>query len=108
MVHAVATAVPLPVEEIAAICRRHGVAELAVFGSILGEAFGPESDVDFLVRFEGDDLGPWMSRLAELERDLSALLGRMVDVVDWRAVEQSRNPYRRHGILSGRKLLYAA
>jgi uncharacterized protein len=102
------TAVPLPLDEIAALCRRHGVVELAVFGSILGGDFGPESDVDFLARFENDDLGPWMSRLVDLERDLARLLGRRVDVVDWRGIERSRNPYRRHGILAGRRLLYAA
>lgn len=108
MIHAVATAIPLPVDEIAAVCRRHGVVELAVIGSILGDAFGPESDVDFLARFENDDLGPWMSRLDELARDLQRLLGRKVDVIDWQGMERSRNPYRRHGVLASRKLLYAA
>jgi len=102
------TTVPLPVDEIAALCRQHGVVELAVFGSILRDDFGPESDVDFLARFAGDDLGPWMSRLDELERDLERLLGRPVDVVDWKGIEHSRNPYRRHGILAGHRLLYAA
>jgi hypothetical protein len=33
MVHSVPTAIPLPEEEIAAVCRRHRVVELAVFGS---------------------------------------------------------------------------
>ena len=108
MVYTVATAIPLPLERIVALCRRHGVVELAVFGSILGDRFGAESDIDFLARFENDDLGPWMSRLDELRRDLEALLGRAVDVVDWKGIERSRNPYRRHGILSDHKLLYAA
>jgi predicted nucleotidyltransferase len=99
---------PLPVEEIAELCRRHRVAELAAFGSILRSDFGPESDVDFLVRFVDDDLGPWMSRLDELRRDLERLLGRRVDVVDWEGVERSPNPYRRAGILAAHRLLYAA
>jgi uncharacterized protein len=108
MVHSVQTAIPLPEEEIAAVCRRHRVVELALFGSILSDGFGPDSDIDFLVRFENDDLGPWMARLQELEDDLERLLDRRVDVVDWAGIEQSSNPYRRAGILSGRKLLYAA
>lgn len=103
-----ASAPPLPLEPIAALCRRHRVAELAVFGSVLRDDFGPESDIDFLVRFEGDDLGPGTSRLGELERDLEDLLGRRVDVVDWIGVERSLNPFRRRGILSGARRLYAA
>jgi len=103
-----ATALPIPLEEISELCRRHRVAELAVFGSVLRDDFGPGSDVDFLVRFEGDDLGPWMSRLTELELDLESLLGREVDVVDWNGIERSRNPFRRHGILSRARRLYAA
>lgn len=108
VLHETVTTFPLPLDEIARICKRHGVVELAVFGSILRNDFRPDSDIDFLARFENDDLGPWMSRLAELEDDLSRLLGRDVDVVDWVGVERSRNPYRRHGILSERQLLYAA
>ena len=102
------TAVPLPLEAIADLCRKHGVRELAAFGSILREDFGPDSDVDFLARFENDDLGPWMSRLTGLADDLEHLLGRSVDVVDWRGIERSRNPYRRYGILRSTQLIYAA
>ena len=108
MVRNVATAIPLPLDDIAALCRRHQVVELAAFGSILRDDFGPDSDIDFLARFRDDDLGPWMSRLQDFEQDLERLLGRRVDVVDWNGIERSRNPYRRHGILSSRQLLYAA
>ena len=38
-------------QALAAFCRRHGIRRLALFGSALGEAFGPESDVDLLVEF---------------------------------------------------------
>lgn len=100
--------VPLPREEFAAVCRKHNVRELAVFGSALRGDFRPDSDVDFLVRFHGDDAGPWMSHLAGLQEDLSRLLDRPIDVVSWSAVEKSRNPFRRHAILSGLKLLYVA
>jgi len=49
----------LPLPEIAAICQRMGVARLAMFGSSLRDDFGPQSDVDVLVHFAGDDAGPW-------------------------------------------------
>lgn len=104
---ALSTAIPLPLDAIAELCRKHRVRELAAFGSILREDFGPDSDVDFLARFENDDLGPWMSRLTGLAEDLERLLGRSVDVVDWRGIERSRNPYRRYGILRSTQLIYA-
>jgi uncharacterized protein len=90
----------LPQDEIRALCRRHRVAELALFGSVPGDDFGPESDVDFLVRFEPGAEQPWMGHFQALEDDLSALLGRRVDVVDWKAIERSRNWIRREAILS--------
>lgn len=101
-------ALPLPIAEIEALCRRRGVRRLAVFGSVLRPDFAANSDVDFLVEFQPDAELPWAAHLTELEAELAALVGRDVDVVDWKAVERSRNPYRRHGILSGRRLLYAA
>jgi predicted nucleotidyltransferase len=73
--------ITLSADEIAAICERHGVRELAVFGSLLRDDFTPDSDIDFLVVFENDDYGPWMGRLSGLETELSELLGRPVDVV---------------------------
>ena len=33
-------------------CRRHRIRRLALFGSVLRDDFGPDSDVDVLVEFE--------------------------------------------------------
>lgn len=73
--------IDLPRTEIAELCKKYGVRELSVFGSIVREDFGPESDVDFLVVFEDDDFGPWLSKLTRLQEELSRLLDRRVDVV---------------------------
>jgi predicted nucleotidyltransferase len=73
--------ITLPADQIANLCRELDVLELAVFGSFLRDDFGPESDIDFLVVFRDDDLGPRMGKLQRLETRLSALLGREVDVV---------------------------
>lgn len=70
--------------EIKLVCRRHGVASLAVFGSALdGNSFDSQcSDIDFIVSFHaGKDLGPWMGEYFELRRELEELLGRRVDLV---------------------------
>ena len=47
--------------------------ELSVFGSLLRDDFGPDSDVDFLVVFRDNDYGPWMGKLQRMEKDLGAV-----------------------------------
>ena len=72
-------AIPIDRAQIAAFCRRHRVGKLSVFGSVLRRDFGPESDVDVLVEFEpGAVVG--LLDLAEMEFELSDLLGRRVDI----------------------------
>jgi len=100
--------IELPLDAIAELCLRHGVGEMAVFGSALRKDFGPNSDVDFLVRFIDNDAGPWMEKFQELEKSLGTLLGRKVDVVSWSGIEKSGNPYRRSHILNHARLIYAA
>jgi len=66
-------------DEIAEFCRRHHIRKLALFGSVLRDDFGPDSDVDVLVEFEpGHTVG--LLRMAGLELELSAMLERKVDL----------------------------
>jgi hypothetical protein len=37
---------------VSAFCRRHHITRLALFGSVLRDDFGPDSDVDVLVEFQ--------------------------------------------------------
>ncbi|RIK40307.1 MAG: hypothetical protein DCC55_15375 [Chloroflexi bacterium] len=98
--------IELPLAAIAALCRKYGVEELAIFGSALRDDFRPSSDVDFLVVFTNDDYGPWMSKLIDLEAELSDLLQRKVDLISKRGVEQSRNWIKRKNILQAAKVIY--
>ena len=61
--------------EILRLCREHGALNVRVFGSVRRREAGPESDVDLLV-----DWSKGSQRL-HLELELSALLGRTVDVI---------------------------
>ena len=98
----------LPLDAIARLCEKYGVGELAVFGSVLRDDFDPaRSDIDFLVRFIDNDAGDWGCKYQDMREELEALLGRKVDVVSWRGVEQSRNPYRRNHILTHAQRVYA-
>ncbi len=100
--------VPIPEQELTAICQRLGVSELAVFGSALTDDFTPDSDVDFMVSFIREDFGPWGCKLTELQEELSVLLGRAVDVVSRGAVQRSPNYIRRENILRSARTLYVS
>lgn len=66
-------------ERLAEFCRVNHIRKLSLFGSILGEDFRPESDIDMLVEFEpGHRIG--FITLAGLELELSEMLGRKVDL----------------------------
>jgi predicted nucleotidyltransferase len=85
-------------------CRKWGIVELSLFGSALGEDFGPESDVDVLVQLKAD--APWDAfHWVDMIEELRAIFGRDVDLVEKTAI---RNPFRRHHILSHREIVYAA
>jgi len=74
--------------EIAAICRRHRVAELAVFGSAARGEFRSDSDIDFLVEFvPGTPIG--LLELGRLQTELEAALQRRVDLVSKRGLKPS-------------------
>lgn len=97
----------LPTDRIAEFCRRNRIRQLAVFGSILRQDFRRDSDVDFLVQFEPDAKWSLMD-VVQMERELSELLGRRVDLVEKSAVEQSDNYIRRKSILSTAETIYGA
>jgi len=66
-------------DRVADFCRRNRIRRLAFFGSVLRPDFRPDSDVDVLVEFEpGARVG--LIRLAGIEMELSAVLGRKVDL----------------------------
>jgi len=70
--------VDIPKDRIAEFCRRHRIRKLALFGSILRDDFSAGSDVDVLVEFEpGAKVG---LRFFAIERELSEILGRKVDL----------------------------
>ena len=94
-------------DAVAAFCERWHVAELALFGSVLRDDFGPDSDIDFLIGFEAGR-SPGLFGIAEMERELAELSGRRVDLVSRRAVENSRNYIRRKAILQSAETIYAA
>jgi predicted nucleotidyltransferase len=100
------TAIPLPMAAIEAFCKKWGVTELALFGSVLRDDFGPGSDVDVMVTF-ADSAKRYFGDKLDMEDDLAAAFGRPVDVLQRELVERMRNPIRRRSILGTAKVIYA-
>jgi predicted nucleotidyltransferase len=98
-----ATGIELPEAEIADICRRHQVRELSLFGSAARGEMQPDSDFDFLVDFL-PEARPGLLGVSAMTRELTALLGRRVDL----AVKPALKPLVRAGVLAEARLIYAA
>ena len=64
--------------KLAKFCRRHHIRWLGLFGSVLGDDFSPESDVDVLVEFVPGHIPGFA--FFEMQMELSGLLGRRVDL----------------------------
>lgn len=93
-------------DAIAALCRKHGVVRLHVFGSALRDDYRPnESDVDFLVEFGAMTGHAKAHAYFDLLDELSALLDAKVDLVMVGAV---KNRYIASEIESTKQELYAA
>lgn len=96
-------ALELPLDTLADFCRRWKIVELSIFGSALREDFGPKSDIDLLVEF-APDARIGLLAFAAIQRELSDLLGRRVDLVP----KSGLKPLIRDQVLASAKVLYAS
>ena len=88
---------------IADFCRRNSIKSLSLFGSALRDDFRPDSDVDMLVEFQ-PGREPGLLRLAAMERELSEMIGRKVDL----RTPEDLSRYFREEVISTAEALYAA
>lgn len=93
----------LETEAITAFCRRHQIRRLSLFGSVLTDRFGPESDLDLLVEFE-PQAAPSLLDIAAMELELMELAGREVDL----RTPQDLSRYFREEVLRVAEPIYAA
>ena len=98
--------IDIPREEIAAFCKKWNIRELALFGSVLSDDFGLDSDIDVLVAFS-EDSRRTLFDLVHMETELKKIFGREVDIVSRRGIESSLNYIRRNAILNSAEAVYA-
>lgn len=84
----------IPSKQISDFCQHHHIRRLAFFGSVLNESFGLDSDVDILVEFDPEHIPGFA--FFDMEEDLSALLGRKVEL----HTAAFLSPYIREEVLS--------
>ena len=88
------------------LCRTHHVLRLSVFGSAVRDDFNPEtSDIDMLVDFEPPGTFRYDKNFFGLQRSLSDLLSREVDLVISHSIE---NPIILKNVKADQRELYAA
>lgn len=94
--------IEIPRDEIALFCRRHRVRKLSLFGSILREDFGPDSDIDVLVEFE-PAATPGLAFFT-MQDELTKIFGRKVDL----HTAASLSKYFREEVLAQAEVQYDA
>ena len=97
---------PLPMPQIAAFCRRWRIARLEVFGSVLRDDFGPDSDVDLVATYAPEAHWSLLDRV-RMKLELESILGCKVDLLNRRVLEKAVNRLRVTEILAEARPVYA-
>jgi predicted nucleotidyltransferase len=100
-------------QEIIALCNRHYVKKLYVFGSAVRDDFNDNSDIDFLYEFEPTKVSVnknksvvnYADNYFELKFGLEDILNREVDLIE---NKEFKNPYFQKAVGESKMLLYAA
>ena len=95
--------VNVPFDRIAAFCRRHEIARLSLFGSVLRADFGPTSDIDVLIEFL-PHAQPSLLDLGAMQEELCEMFGRQVDL----KTPDFLSPWIREQVQREAQLQYAA
>jgi predicted nucleotidyltransferase len=97
--------IQLPTQQIEAFCQKWLVDEFALFGSVLRDDFGPDSDIDVMLNFS--PASHWsLLDMVDMKEELEALFGRKVDVLTRSAIERSRNPRKKKAILESARVIH--
>jgi len=93
--------IDLSEDKIKKFCQRNRIRRLSLFGSVLREDFGPESDIDVLVEFE-PETNVGLITLAGMEIELGQMLGYKVEIHTVKGL----NPHFRDEVLDQAEVQY--
>jgi predicted nucleotidyltransferase len=93
--------IEIPHDRLAELCQRRRIRWLALFGSVLRDDFRLDSDVDVLIEFEPGHRYTYFT-LAQIEGELSRLLGRRVDL----HMSKTLHPFLRDKVLGQAEAQY--
>ena len=89
------------------LCEKLNILEMSLFGSVLRDDFGPDSDFDVLVTFAPGTRYS-LFQLSRMQREMKEILGHEVDLIERSKVETSDNTIRRRHVLQPAQRIYAA
>ena len=76
---------PISRDKIAAFCEKNEIQKFSLFGSVLRDDFGPESDVDVVAEFR-PGVRFSLFDLVDMEDELSKIVGRNAEIVEFQAL----------------------
>lgn len=94
-------------DELNCICKKYFIKELSLFGSVNTDKFDGETDIDLLVAFE-DNTNYSLFDIVRIQESFMEFFKRPVDLVSKKAIQKSRNAYRRESILNNAKVIYVS
>ena len=95
--------IQLDQERVAEFCQRNHIVRLSLFGSVLREDFGPDSDVDVLVEFAPGSVVTLLD-MVRMEDELAEIVERKVDL----RTPEDLSRYFRAKVLANAVVQYAA
>ena len=95
--------IEIPRKRVEEFCRKWGIAEFALFGSVLTDEFRPDSDIDVLVTFAPDARHSLFDHVEMIE-ELREMFGRDVDLAEKSGLV---NPFVRKHVLAHHRVIYA-
>ncbi len=98
--------IDIPMDRLVELCKRWKIVELSLFGSVLRDDFGPDSDVDVMIALADDAELDYFNDWLKIQDELSELFDhRKIDLVERKRIV---NPFIRHHAITNRQVLYAA
>jgi len=90
-------------KKIATLCKRYKVKQLFVFGSVLTDRFGKDSDIDLIVDFDKDKIEDYFENFFDFKYSLEDIFKRKVDLLEDQTI---KNPYLRQSVEETKTLIY--